>query len=77
MFFRREPVRQRILRHVFFAGGDPIAISGAPIAENSLALTGGFAVNLTPTARLGLTYDGQIGSNAVDHGLTADFRLTF
>ena len=60
-----------------FAGGDPFAISGAPIAENSLALTGGFEVNLTPTARLGLTYDGQIGSNAVDHGLTADFRLKF
>ncbi|MET0337808.1 MAG: autotransporter domain-containing protein [Caulobacter sp.] len=60
-----------------FAGGDPFAISGAPIAENSLALTGGFEVTLTPTARLGLTYDGQIGSNAVDHGLTADFRLKF
>ena len=60
-----------------FAGSDTFAVTGAPIAENSLTLTGGFAVDVTPTARLGLTYDGQIGSDAVDHSLSADFRLKF
>lgn len=60
-----------------FAGGDAFAIAGVPIAENALALSAGLNVDLTANATLGVSYSGQIASDAQDHDLKVGFTVAF
>ncbi|WP_019171034.1 autotransporter domain-containing protein [Pseudaminobacter salicylatoxidans] len=60
-----------------FSVGDAFTIAGVPIARNSAVIEAGLHLSLTPDATLGLSYQGQIASDAQDHGFKADLSLRF
>ncbi|MGO4557682.1 autotransporter domain-containing protein [Rhizobiales bacterium 3FA27D7] len=60
-----------------FAGSSAFTIAGVPIARDSTALEAGLDVALTPTATLGISYQGQLAANARDHGVRADLNVSF
>ena len=60
-----------------FAGGDAFTIAGTPIAEDALVLEAGLDVGLSQKTSLGLSYSGQIGNRARDHGFRADLSVKF
>lgn len=60
-----------------FAGGSSFAIEGAPIAKNAALLEAGLDVNITENATLGIAYQGQIASDAQEHGFNARLGVRF
>lgn len=60
-----------------FAGGTPFSVLGAPIARDALVLEAGLDLALGGNAALSVSYNGQLASEARDHGLKADFRMRF
>ncbi|SIS90600.1 outer membrane autotransporter barrel domain-containing protein [Paracoccus saliphilus] len=63
-------------RHAFSAG-DAFTIAGVPIAEDAAVIEAGIDLNLSDTARLGLSYQGQFGSGVQESGLKADLKVRF
>jgi subtilase-type serine protease len=59
------------------AGGPSFAVRGVPIAEDAALIEAGLDVNLTETATLGLDYQGQLASDAQEHGFNAKFAVRF
>lgn len=67
-----EPrVRQR------FAGGQAFTVSGLPVTEDSALLEAGLSVALSGTARVGLSYQGELSGERREHGLGARFDWRF
>jgi subtilase-type serine protease len=60
-----------------FAGGSSFAVRGAPIAEDAALIEAGLDVSLTETAMLGLDYQGQLASDAQEHGFNAKLAVRF
>ncbi|WMT92484.1 autotransporter domain-containing protein [Pelagibacterium sp. H642] len=60
-----------------FSGGDAFTIAGVPIAGDAAVIEAGLDLNLTPDATFGLSYQGQIASDAQDHGFKADLSVRF
>ncbi|WP_273773160.1 autotransporter outer membrane beta-barrel domain-containing protein [Brucella intermedia] len=60
-----------------FAGGSSFGIEGIPIARNAALLEAGVDVELTENATLGIAYQGQIASDAREHGFNAKFGVRF
>ncbi len=60
-----------------FAGTDGFGISGAPIAEDALALEAGLDFRLSPKTTLGVSYNGQLASDAIDNAFRADLSIKF
>jgi len=60
-----------------FQGGDAFTVAGAPIARNSAVLEAGLDVAFAPNATLGVSYTGQIASDARDHGVKASLLVRF
>ncbi|KAA3515568.1 autotransporter domain-containing protein [Agrobacterium rosae] len=60
-----------------FLTGDSFAISSTPIDRNAALLEAGVDLTITPASTLSFTYNGQIGSNAYDHGANAKLRVKF
>lgn len=60
-----------------FAGGETFSIAGVPIAEDAALIEGGFDLNLTDRATLGISYGGQFGSGAQDHSFKANLGVKF
>lgn len=60
-----------------FAGEDTFAVSGVPLSHDVLMLDAGVGMNLSPHARLGLSYSGQVGSGISDHGAKASVNVSF
>nr|WP_051987751.1 autotransporter domain-containing protein [Bosea sp. UNC402CLCol] len=60
-----------------FSGGAPFSIAGAPIARDALVVNTGLALNLSPEAEIGLSYDGQLASRATDHAFNARLAVKF
>ncbi len=60
-----------------FTGSSAFTIAGVPIARDSAALEAGLDVALTPTATLGISYQGQLAADARDHGVRADLNVKF
>ncbi|WP_181176142.1 autotransporter domain-containing protein [Mesorhizobium sp. B2-3-4] len=60
-----------------FAGGDAFTVTGVPIARDALALQVGVDFNLGPSSRLGLVYDGQFASGAMENAFKASFSARF
>ncbi|WP_274423229.1 autotransporter domain-containing protein [Chelativorans sp. YIM 93263] len=60
-----------------FSAGDALTIAGAPIARNSAVIEAGLDLNLTPEATFGFSYQGQIASDAYDHGFKANLAVRF
>jgi fibronectin-binding autotransporter adhesin len=60
-----------------FTGSSAFTIAGAPIARDSAIIEAGLDFAITPQATLGLSYHGQVGSKASDHGVRADLNVKF
>jgi outer membrane autotransporter protein len=60
-----------------FAGLEAFSIAGAPIAEDAAVIEAGFDFDLSETATLGLSYAGQVASDAQDHGVRASLGIRF
>ena len=60
-----------------FTGSNAFTVAGAPIARDSAALEAGLDFAVAPTATLGISYQGQLASNARDHGVRADLNVKF
>ena len=52
-------------------------ISGVPVARDSAQLEAGLAIHLAPGATLGLSYQGQLGNDVEDHGVSGRFNWQF
>lgn len=70
--------------HFAFAGGAAFTVAGVPIAEDVAVLGAGLDVDLgaipsmgIASATLGVSYDGQVGSGAVDNSITGRFTARF
>ncbi|CAM5497300.1 hypothetical protein MAUB1S_08320 [Mycolicibacterium aubagnense] len=60
-----------------FAGSNVFSIAGAPIARDAATLEAGLDFAITPRAKLGLSYQGQLGTKTRDHGVRADLNVRF
>ena len=60
-----------------FAGGDTFTVAGTPIAENAALLELGVDFDIADTAKLGLTYQGQLASDSSQHGFSAKLNMRF
>ncbi|MEP7456182.1 autotransporter domain-containing protein [Phyllobacterium sp. SB3] len=60
-----------------FATGDGFTTAGVPIAEDAALIRAGLDFDITESATLGLSYSGQIASDAQEHGFSAKFGVTF
>jgi outer membrane autotransporter protein len=64
-------------RQAFISGGSSFSAQGTALDRNRLLLEAGFDVGLTATQTLGLGYAGEMGSNAQNHGVIAQWQLAF
>jgi outer membrane autotransporter protein len=60
-----------------FATGDSFSVTSTPVDRNAALLEAGVDLTITPASTLSFTYNGQIGSNAYDHGANAKLRVKF
>ncbi|KAA0969053.1 autotransporter domain-containing protein [Aureimonas fodinaquatilis] len=60
-----------------FDSGSPFETAGVPIARNAAVLEVGLETDLTPDASLGISYNGQFGDGAQEHGARATFAYRF
>ena len=60
-----------------FAGGEAFDIAGVPIARDAAIVDAGLDLDLTKAATLGLAYQGQFGSGAMQNGFKADLSVRF
>lgn len=60
-----------------FATGDSFTIANTPIDSDALVLEAGLDFTLSPSATLGIGYNGRFGETAQEHNATANFRITF
>ena len=60
-----------------FAGGDPFAIAGVPIARDALRLELGVGSAIGAGATASLLYSGMIASGVRDHGVKGKLAVTF
>lgn len=60
-----------------FTGSNAFTIASTPIAKDAAIIKAGLDFAITPQAMLGVSYHGQVGSRARDHGVRADLRIKF
>ncbi len=60
-----------------FANGSDFRIQGTPLNKNVVALEVGAQLQLTPTLKAGIMYNGQISSKTQDHGGKAYLEWAF
>lgn len=60
-----------------FDAGTPFSVAGTPIARDAATLAAGLDVKLAPSATLGLSYQGQFASDAMENGLTGRLSIRF
>jgi outer membrane autotransporter protein len=61
----------------YLAGGDGFAIAGLPVTRDAAIVEAGFDVALSRQARIGISYNGQIGSGLADHAAKASVGFSF
>lgn len=61
----------------FLGGSTPFAISGVPIAEDSLVLGLGLSTALTTSSTLSVNYSGQLADTAAQNAFTGQYTLRF
>jgi len=64
-------------RNAFVTGGDAFTVSGTPIDKDTALLEAGLDFVITPQTTLGISYSGQVGSDAYQHGGNARFSVKF
>ncbi|GAA5622250.1 hypothetical protein Brsp04_02136 [Brucella sp. NBRC 12952] len=60
-----------------FVGSDDFSVSGSPIAKDFALLEAGFDIPLNDAAKIGISYNGQFGTGAVQNGVNARFSVGF
>ena len=60
-----------------FATGDAFTIAGTPIAKDAAVVETGLDFNLSPSAKLGIAYNGQLAKDAQQHGFKVNIRVQF
>lgn len=60
-----------------FGGSSAFSIAGAPIARDSAIAEAGLDFDISPAASVGLSYHGQLASDAQEHGFKADLAVRF
>ncbi|CAI1941800.1 Extracellular serine protease precursor [Serratia entomophila] len=60
-----------------FSAGDAFTVAGAPVAKDALQLEAGVKMAITPSASVGVSYDGQVSGSAQQHGVKAGFSFSF
>ena len=60
-----------------FSSGDPFTVAGVPIARDAAILEAGLDLATSHDASFGLSYSGQVASDARQHGLQAHFAIKF
>jgi outer membrane autotransporter protein len=60
-----------------FDGSADFVIAGAPIARDAAVLEAGFDLAISSDATFGITYSGEIGDDAEDHGLNGTLAVEF
>jgi outer membrane autotransporter protein len=61
----------------FASGTDAFAVDGTPLARNALVYNAAASIALDANASLGISYQGQLATNAQDQSLTGNFRYAF
>ena len=61
----------------FVSGGSAFAISGAPIARDSLVLETGLDLAIGAATTLGISYTGNLGGDASDHSMKGNLSIRF
>ena len=61
----------------FQAGGTPFSIAGVPLARDSALVEGGFDLRLTPRAKLGVAYTGELAPSQQSHAVKGSFTWSF
>ena len=61
----------------FASNGVPFTIGGVPIADNSLIVDAGLDFDVAATAKLGISYSGQLATDAQDHAVLGNFHVQF
>nr|WP_180883009.1 autotransporter serine protease [Mesorhizobium loti] len=59
------------------SGSNAFQVAGAPIARDAAVIEAGLDFAVTPAATLGVSYQGQIGTQSRDHGFRADLSVKF
>lgn len=60
-----------------FAGSDGFVIGGTSIGKDTALVSGGFDFELSKSALLNVSYQGQFGSGLTQNGVNADLRMKF
>jgi subtilase-type serine protease len=64
-------------RQAFLGGGDAFSVQGTALDRNSLLVETGVDLGLSSRHTLGLGYSGEIGSQAQNHALVAQWQVKF
>ncbi len=60
-----------------FAASNAFVVEGTPIARDTAVIGAGLDLDLAPNATFGVSYQGQIATEASDHGVSAGFAVKF
>jgi outer membrane autotransporter protein len=60
-----------------FSAGNAFTVYGVPLSRDSAVLEAGVGVKLSRSVTLGVSYQGQLGSDANDHGVRANLGIQF
>lgn len=58
-------------------GGKNFTVSGAPLDRDSLKLDAGLDLGLSSTHTLGVSLNGEVGTDSRNHGVTGQWRMSF
>ena len=61
----------------FATGSSPFSVAGVPIDRDAFVAEAGVNWRISPAMTLGVSYAGQIGSRAEDHGVRGNFIYRF
>ena len=64
-------------RSLAFSGAPGMTIAGTPLARNAALIEAGLDFALSPSATLGVSYNGEIASDIEDHGVSGRFNWRF
>ena len=71
------PGRSTRWRSTFAGSGASFVIAGVPIARDSAFIEAGLDFKIAPDATLGVSYNGQLASDAQDHGISGRLDWRF
>lgn len=64
-------------RQSFLSGGNAFSVEGTALDRDSLLLQAGLDLGISRTQSVGLSYSGEMGSDAQNHALLAEWQLRF